>query len=71
MLNNVTCCSQYFGDDGIGYTFIRIPMGGTDFSTHYYTYDDVTDDTSLSHFNLTEEDLLYKLSNLCYLQFKL
>jgi glucosylceramidase len=64
MLKNVTCCRQYFGDEGIGYTIIKIPMGGTDYSTHYYTYDDVANDTSLSHFNLTEEDLVYKVSNL-------
>lgn len=53
--------SQYFGAEGIGYTVIRIPIAGTDFSTHSYTYDDVAGDTSLSHFNLTEEDLVYKI----------
>jgi glucosylceramidase len=64
VLTNVECCRQYFGNEGIGYTLMRIPMGGIDFSTHYYTYDDVTNDISLSHFNLTEEDLVYKLRNL-------
>jgi glucosylceramidase len=57
----VAYCSQYFGVEGIGYTIIRVPIAGTDFSTRSYTYDDVAGDTSLSHFNLTEEDLVYKV----------
>ncbi|KDR16212.1 Glucosylceramidase, partial [Zootermopsis nevadensis] len=61
---------QYFGDEGIGYTLIRIPMAGTDFSTRYYTYDDVANDESLSHFNLTEEDLVSFLNvQLPYLKY--
>ncbi|KAG5344586.1 GLCM Glucosylceramidase, partial [Acromyrmex charruanus] len=47
---------SYFGSIGIGYTFIRIPIAGTDFSTRPYTYDDVPDDLTLSHFGLVEED---------------
>jgi glucosylceramidase len=46
----------YFGSTGIGYTFVRIPIAGTDFSTRPYTYDDVPDDITLSHFHLVEED---------------
>ncbi|XP_069690290.1 lysosomal acid glucosylceramidase-like [Periplaneta americana] len=58
---------QYFGDEGIGYTLIRVPMGGTDCSTHFYTYDDIANDTNLVHFNLTNEDLKFKLINIgCY-----
>ncbi|XP_069690966.1 lysosomal acid glucosylceramidase-like [Periplaneta americana] len=52
---------QYFGDGSINYSFIRLPIGGTDFSTRYYSLDDVVNDTSLEHFNLTEEDLIYKI----------
>lgn len=47
---------SYFGPTGIGYTYCRIPIAGTDFSTRPYTYDDVLDDVSLSNFNLVEED---------------
>ncbi|XP_011867654.1 PREDICTED: glucosylceramidase-like [Vollenhovia emeryi] len=49
---------SYFGrgSTGIGYTFVRIPIAGTDFSTRPYTYDDVAGDLTLSHFNLVEED---------------
>ncbi|XP_011064043.1 PREDICTED: glucosylceramidase-like [Acromyrmex echinatior] len=47
---------SYFGSKGIGYTFTRIPIAGTDFSMRPYTYDDVPDDLMLSHFGLVEED---------------
>ncbi|KYN23063.1 Glucosylceramidase [Trachymyrmex cornetzi] len=47
---------SYFGSDGIGYTFTRIPIAGTDFSTRPYTYDDVLNDFTLSNFKLVEED---------------
>lgn len=46
---------------GIEYTVGRVPMAGTDFSTHKYTYDDVEGDFALDHFSLTEEDLEYKV----------
>ncbi|PSN37780.1 hypothetical protein C0J52_15853, partial [Blattella germanica] len=47
---------QYFGQEGIGYTFIRLPIAGTDFSTRLYSYDDISNDTTLEHFQLKEED---------------
>ncbi|XP_012218818.2 lysosomal acid glucosylceramidase-like [Linepithema humile] len=49
---------SYFGPPGIGigYTHVRIPIGGTDFSTRPYTYHDIPDDITLSNFNLVEED---------------
>nr|CAD7456882.1 unnamed protein product [Timema tahoe] len=56
---------SYFGTDGIGYTFIRVPLGGCDFSTHYYAYDDDhPGDSTLQYFNLTEEDYVYKIPNI-------
>ena len=36
-------------------------MSGCDFSTRVYTYDDVPFDYDLTHFNLTDEDLIYKV----------
>ncbi|XP_029161310.1 lysosomal acid glucosylceramidase-like [Nylanderia fulva] len=51
---------SYYGKTGIGYTYCRIPIAGTDFSTRAYTYDDVSDDVTLSNFSLVEEDA-YKI----------
>ncbi|KYN01328.1 Glucosylceramidase [Cyphomyrmex costatus] len=58
---------SYFGSTGIGYTFTRIPIAGTDFSTRPYTYDDVSNDLTLSHFKLVEEDDL-KIGYLNYIK---
>ncbi|XP_046403394.1 lysosomal acid glucosylceramidase isoform X2 [Ischnura elegans] len=52
---------SYFSQDGIEYGMGRVPIGGSDFSTHTYTYDDVAGDVMLSHFNLSEEDFNYKI----------
>jgi len=40
----------------------RVPMAGSDFSTRKYSYDDVTNDTTLVHFALASEDLEYKVN---------
>ncbi|CAG2120816.1 unnamed protein product, partial [Medioppia subpectinata] len=53
---------DYFGETGIEYTLGRIPIGGSDFSTHAYSYDDnYKNDFQLKHFNLTEEDFDLKI----------
>ncbi|CAK9804383.1 Lysosomal acid glucosylceramidase [Anthophora plagiata] len=46
---------------GSGYLLGRIPIGGTDFSTRPYTYDDVPNDVSLQNFSLAPEDYNYKI----------
>ncbi|XP_015601455.1 glucosylceramidase [Cephus cinctus] len=51
----------YFGVNGSRYNFGRIPIGGSDFSTRKYTYDDSPDDISLAQFALADEDLQYKI----------
>ncbi|XP_042223421.1 lysosomal acid glucosylceramidase-like isoform X2 [Homarus americanus] len=54
----------YYSVDGLEYNLGRVPIGGTDFSTHPYTYDDLKDgdiDMDLSHFSLADEDLKYKI----------
>lgn len=56
---------SYFSTDGIEYTLTRVPIGGTDFSTRIYTYDDGPEDENLSRFSLSPEDLNYKVSNRC------
>nr|CAD7258068.1 unnamed protein product [Timema shepardi] len=52
---------SYFGEGGSQYTIIRNPMGASDFSVEYYTYDDVDGDTELNEFSLREEDYRYKV----------
>ena len=53
--------TYYDPKSGSRYTLGRIPIGGTDFSTRPYTYDDVDNDTNLEHFALVEEDYKYKI----------
>lgn len=57
-------CRAYFSQDGIEYGIGRVPMGGTDFSTRKYTYDDLPGDVGLSQFSLAKEDLFYKVFQL-------
>jgi glucosylceramidase len=52
---------DYYGDDGIGYRIGRIPIGGSDFSTRAYSYDDGATDETLSKFALQPEDFNYKV----------
>ena len=52
---------SYFSTDGIEYGLGRVPIGGSDFSTRAYTYDDFPGDGSLSNFSLTREDLFFKV----------
>ncbi|RZF37848.1 hypothetical protein LSTR_LSTR016288 [Laodelphax striatellus] len=54
--------SCYFGRDGIGYTFGRVPIGGSDFSTHPYTLADDPNDLELENFKLAPEDYSYKVN---------
>lgn len=53
---------SYYSKNGIEYNLGRVPIGGTDFSTHPYTYDDGMLDPQLKNFNLTQEDFNYKIS---------
>ncbi len=50
---------ELFGrSPGIGLSFLRIPMGASDFSTHDYSYDDMPagqSDPSLARFSLAED----------------
>ncbi|XP_018578357.2 putative glucosylceramidase 3 [Anoplophora glabripennis] len=52
---------SYFGSNGIAYNLCRVPIGGTDFSTRGYSYDDVEGDDTLEHFALQQDDLDYKI----------
>ncbi|XP_030029248.1 lysosomal acid glucosylceramidase isoform X3 [Manduca sexta] len=54
--------NTYFGAKGIEYNLIRVPIGGSDFSTHPYTYNELPwNDGALTNYSLTEEDLFFKL----------
>lgn len=55
-------CSSYCSDSGIQYNMLRVPIGGTDYSTHGYAYNELPeDDAALSNFTLTYEDYKYKV----------
>ncbi|CAB3246467.1 unnamed protein product [Arctia plantaginis] len=54
--------NSYFSDDGLQYNTIRVPIGGTDFSTHPYAYNEYPlNDTRLTNYTLAYEDLQYKI----------
>lgn len=53
--------ASYFSEKGIEYNILRIPIGGTDCSTHKYTLHDAPEDRTLSNFSLAYEDHEYKL----------
>lgn len=40
------------GGSGAGFSYLRIPLGASDFSDSVYSFDDVSGDTSLSHFDI-------------------
>jgi len=46
---------------GLGYRTIRVPMGGTEYSERFYTYDDVYGDEELESWALQPEDTEYKI----------
>lgn len=51
----------YFGEDGLGNSLCRVPIGGSDFSTRPYSYDEHPGDVDLDQWELQEEDLEYKV----------
>lgn len=53
--------NSYFSENGLEYSLCRIPIGGTDFSTRGYSYNDGDVDTNLTNFKLAEEDYKYKV----------
>lgn len=53
---------SYFSDEGNDYSLCRVPVGCSDFSLRFYSYDDDTlGDANLTKFNLTKEDFDYKV----------
>ncbi|XP_026489083.2 lysosomal acid glucosylceramidase-like [Vanessa tameamea] len=53
---------SYFSANGLEYNMLRVPIGGCDFSTHAYAYNELPEnDTQLSNYTLAPEDILYKI----------
>lgn len=64
---------DYFGPKGLKYNMIRVTIGGSDFSSRFYTNDDLRTadgkmappdaqpDFNLKNFQLSEEDIMYKI----------
>ncbi|KAG2034172.1 glycoside hydrolase family 30 protein [Suillus americanus] len=42
------------GANSAGFSYIRVPLGATDFSANTYSYDDISRDTSLNNFNIND-----------------
>jgi len=59
---HATLMNDLFGNDGLRMSFIRIPMGSSDFALYEYTYDDLQDknaqDPQLTNFTI-KHDLPY------------
>ena len=54
--------SSYCSDSGIQYNMLRVPIGGTDYSTRGYAYNEQPeDDVTLSNYTLAYEDYEYKV----------
>ena len=63
-LNILSSSRAYYSPEGLEYTMGRVPVGGTDFSTRPYTYDDLPPgqtDPLLRKFALAKEDLKVKV----------
>ncbi|CAH2051961.1 unnamed protein product, partial [Iphiclides podalirius] len=60
--NNTIVLIIHNSSRGLEYNMLRVPIGGTDFSTHYYAYNEVpADDPDLTNYTLSYEDYNYKL----------
>lgn len=64
---------EYFSPDGLSFNMIRISIGGSDFSTRFYTNDDINttvtkQDFNLEQFSLRSEDVLFKIPVLQLIQ---
>ncbi|KAA0193477.1 hypothetical protein HAZT_HAZT011532 [Hyalella azteca] len=52
---------SYFAPEGSEYNIVRVPIGGSDFSTRAYSLDDVEGDVDLSFWSLAPEDINDKI----------
>ncbi|CAF4885237.1 unnamed protein product [Pieris macdunnoughi] len=60
---------SYYSEEGLEYNMARVPIGGTDFSTRKYAYNELpVDDVNLTNFHLAHEDYNYKIPMLWAIQ---
>lgn len=61
--NKVTlyCFRSFYGKIGIELTYGRVPIGLSNFSLNYYSYNDMVDDIYMKFFNLTNFDFTTKV----------
>ncbi|CAG4933580.1 unnamed protein product [Colias eurytheme] len=53
---------SYFSEEGLEYNMVRVPIGGSDFSTHPYAYNELPeDDINLTNYTLAPEDFQLKI----------
>ncbi|CAG4959370.1 unnamed protein product [Colias eurytheme] len=53
---------SYYSSKGLDYNFVRVPIGGCDFSTRAYAYNELpVNDVNLSNYTLSPEDYEYKI----------
>lgn len=68
---------DYFGENGLMFNMVRITIGGSDFSSRFYTNNDLDyvnndndtkkEDLKLEKFRLREEDILHKIPLIKYI----
>ena len=54
---------DYFSPNGLNYTMVRVPIGGSDFSSRPYALDDKDQDFDLDAFSLAPEDVEMKVNH--------
>ncbi|KAI3380627.1 hypothetical protein SNEBB_001643 [Seison nebaliae] len=61
-INKFQIINSFYSPNGSEYNLLRLPIGGTDFSTEPYTYNDVEfEDFNLTQFKLKLEDIELKI----------
>ena len=46
---------DFFGKDGCGFSFCRLPVGANDFAESWYSYNEVENDFSMEHFSIDRD----------------
>jgi len=54
--NKKEILNELFSADGLALNFIRLPLGASDFSLSWYSYDDVEGDIDLEYFSIKEDE---------------
>jgi glucosylceramidase len=47
--------TELFADEGCAFSLCRMPVGSNDFSTSYYSFNDVRDDYQMEHFSIERD----------------